>query len=548
MELVAGVTGHRHSRFDLRDKIVECGTLGLRRIFFPALKIHIIKPIERVNVATGLFDVLFEGADEGHGSIVENRKWGAMAKSIYVCQNCGHQSVQWIGRCPSCGNWNTFVEEKPAGDTPDRRGGISEDKLKKISESKGRGKGQSLKSSKPQRISELSSDQQVRWSTGIGELDRVLGGGMVEGSYILIGGEPGIGKSTLLLQALEKLAQKKKVLYVTGEESVEQVKLRAERLAVKGKELFLAAETNWEKVLGMVEETGPDVLAVDSIQTMFTEEIQSAPGSVAQVREVGARLMHLAKKGGIVVILVGHVTKEGTIAGPRVLEHMVDTVLYFESVGGQSFRIIRGVKNRFGSTNEIGVFDMAESGLIEVSNPSELFLAERPKGAPGSVVVSTMEGTRPMLVELQALVTRSVLGTPRRTVLGIDSNRASILLAVLEKRVGLEIFDRDIFVNVVGGLELSEPSSDLGLIAALASSFHNTAIDSDLLFLGEVGLTGEIRSVSRVEERLKEASVMGFRRCYLPARSAALIKAKIPGMELIPVKQVQEVIEQLYLR
>lgn len=468
-----------------------------------------------------------------------------MAKSVYVCQNCGNNSAQWLGRCPACGNWNTFVEEKAVDDKPDRKGSISADRLKKISETKG--KGQATRNTKPQRISELAADSHVRWDTGLTELNRVLGGGMVEGSYILIGGEPGIGKSTLLLQALEKLAQKKKVLYVTGEESVEQIKLRAERLKVKGQELFLAAETEWEKVLGMVEESGPDILAVDSIQTMFTSEIQSAPGSVAQVREVGARLMHLAKRGGIVVILVGHVTKEGTIAGPRVLEHMVDTVLYFESVGGQSFRILRGVKNRFGSTNEIGVFDMAEEGLLEVSNPSELFLAERPMGAPGSVVVSSMEGSRPVLVELQALVTRSSLGTPRRTVLGLDSNRASILLAVLEKRLGLEIYDRDIFVNVVGGLEITEPSSDLGLLAALASSFHNTAIDSDMLFLGEVGLTGEIRSVSRVEERLREAATMGFKRCFLPERSAKLMKTKIPGMTLIPVRQVREVIEKLFL-
>jgi DNA repair protein RadA/Sms len=467
-----------------------------------------------------------------------------MAKTHYACQNCGHSSVQWLGRCPSCGNWNTFVEERPEVEAVDRKGGISDEKIRRITE--GKKKSQTTRSSKPQRIKDLEANSEVRWSTGIGELDRVLGGGMVEGSYLLLGGEPGIGKSTLLLQAMEKLAQSKKVLYVTGEESVEQVKLRAQRLEVLGDNLYLAAETNWEKVLGMVEETSPEVLAVDSIQTMFTSEIGSAPGSVAQVREVGARLMHLAKKAGIVVILVGHVTKDGSIAGPRVLEHMVDTVLYFESVGGHSFRILRSVKNRFGSTNEIGVFDMAESGLEEVKNPSELFLAERPKGAPGSVVVSSMEGTRPLLVELQALVSRSVLGTPRRTVLGVDAGRAAILLAVLEKRVGLEIFDKDVFVNVVGGMQISEPSSDLGMIAAIASSFHNVAIDSDILFLGEVGLTGEIRSVSRVEDRLREAAVMGFRRCYLPQRNATLLKGKIKDMELIPVSKVREVTDQLF--
>jgi DNA repair protein RadA/Sms len=469
-----------------------------------------------------------------------------MAKTFYACQSCGHSSVQWLGRCPSCSSWNTFVEERPEdAESGERRGAISEQKIKRIAE--GRGGSKSSSGGKPRRIRELESNEEVRWGTGIAELDRVLGGGMVEGSYLLLGGEPGIGKSTLLLQAMDRLAKSRKVLYITGEESAEQVKLRAERLGVEADELFLASETSWEKVLAMVEETGPAVMAVDSIQTMFTAEIASAPGSVAQVREVGARLMHLAKRAGIVVILVGHVTKDGSIAGPRVLEHMVDTVLYFESVGGNSFRILRSVKNRFGSTNEIGVFDMEESGLKEVGNPSELFLAERPKGAPGSVVVSSMEGSRPLLVELQALVSRSVLGTPRRTVLGVDSSRAAILLAVLEKRIGLEIFDKDIFVNVVGGMQLSEPSSDLGLIAALASSFHNRPVDSDILFLGEVGLTGEVRSVSRVEDRLREAAVMGFRRCFLPQRNAALLKeGRHRGVELIPVRQVSEVTEKLF--
>lgn len=467
-----------------------------------------------------------------------------MAKSHYSCQNCGHSSVQWLGRCPSCSQWNTFVEEVPAEAESPRRGNVGEERLKKISE--GKRKSPATQSSRPRRIHELEAGTEVRWSTQIAELDRVLGGGMVEASYILLAGDPGIGKSTLLLQSLERMARTKQVLYVTGEESVEQVKLRAERLGVAGESLYLAAETSWEKVLGMIEETSPDVLAIDSIQTMFTNEIQSAPGSVAQVREVGARLMHVAKKAGVVVILVGHVTKEGTIAGPRVLEHMVDTVLHFEGVGGNSFRILRAIKNRFGSTSEVGIFDMTESGLQEVKNPSELFLAERPKNAPGSVVVSSMEGTRPLLVELQALVSRSVLGTPRRTVLGVDPARAAILLAVLEKRVGLELYDRDIFVNVVGGMELSEPSADLGMIVATASSFHNTAVESNILFLGEVGLTGEIRSVSRVEDRLREASVMGFTRCFLPERNATQVKDKIKGMELIPVRKVDEVVQRLF--
>lgn len=468
-----------------------------------------------------------------------------MAKQHYICQNCGHNSVQWLGRCPSCSNWNTFVEEaEPVGTSSEKRGTIPEDRIRKISE--GKRPKHSLRSGGAKLIKDLDSAEQVRWKTGIQELDRVLGGGVVESSFMLLGGDPGIGKSTLLLQSLEKISEKRSVLYVTGEESPEQVKLRAERLSVLGDNLYLASETSWEKILNMVEELKPDLLAIDSIQTMFTNEVQSAPGSVAQVREVGARLMHLAKKAGIVVILIGHVTKDGSIAGPRVLEHMVDTVLYFESVGGQSFRILRGVKNRFGSTNEIGVFDMTEEGLKEVRNPSELFLAERPKGAPGSVVVSSMEGTRPVLVELQALVSRSGLGTPRRTVLGVDSGRASILLAVLEKKIGLELFDKDVFINVVGGLELKETSSDLGIIVSIGSGFHNKPVDPGILFIGEVGLTGEIRSVSGIEERLREASVMGFKQCFLPYRNAEKIKGRMKEIELHPVRQVREVMEALF--
>jgi DNA repair protein RadA/Sms len=464
----------------------------------------------------------------------------AKTTSHYACQNCGHGSAQWLGRCPSCSQWNTFVEEAPPETEPSRRGAVADDRLRKLTE------GRKRSENKPRRIHELESEKETRWTTEIAELDRVLGGGMVEGSFLLLAGDPGIGKSTLLLQSLEKMASTKKVLYVTGEESAEQVKLRAQRLGVAGRDLFLASETSWEKVLGMIEETGPDVLAIDSIQTMYANEIQSAPGSVAQVREVGARLMHVAKRAGVVVILVGHVTKEGTIAGPRVLEHMVDTVLQFESVGGNSFRILRAVKNRFGSTSEVGIFDMTDTGLQEVRNPSELFLAERPKNAPGSVVVSSMEGTRPLMVELQALVSRSALGTPRRTVLGVDASRAAILIAVVEKRIGLELYDRDVFVNVVGGLELSEPSADLGMVAAIASSFHNAPIDSDILFLGEVGLTGEVRSVSRVEDRLREAAAMGFRRCFLPERNAAAMKDKARGMELIPVRKVGDVVDRLF--
>jgi DNA repair protein RadA/Sms len=464
-----------------------------------------------------------------------------MAKSIYVCQSCGHQSVQWLGKCPSCQQWNSFVEEvTEAGPSP--RGALSEERLRKLTRSPEGGVGGRKRG--PQKLQDVASGEDSRSPTGIQELDRVLGGGLVDGAYLLLGGDPGIGKSTLLLQALDQISRNKRVLYVTGEESPEQVRLRAQRLGVQGKDLYLEAETQLEKILASVEELKPQVLALDSIQTMFTQEIASAPGSVAQVREVGARLMHVAKRAGIVVVLVGHVTKDGSIAGPRVLEHMVDTVLYFESVGGQSIRILRAVKNRFGSTSEIGVFEMVHHGLQEVKNPSEIFLAERPKGAPGSVVVSTLEGSRPLFVEVQALVSRSTLGTPRRTVLGVDSGRAAILLAVLEKRAGLEIYDKDVFINVVGGMDLKEPACDLGIASAIASSYFNQPVDPRVLMLGEIGLTGEIRSVARLDERLREAAVMGFDQCYVPAKSAA--KAKVKGVQVLPVERLQDFLRKLF--
>ncbi len=467
-----------------------------------------------------------------------------MAKSKYVCQNCGMISAQWLGKCSGCQSWNTLVEEAEESSGSGRPNSVSEETLEKII--RGQKKKQSMGGTGAKILRDYPSEREARYSTGISELDRVLGGGAVEGSLLLLGGDPGIGKSTLLLQALDKISQKKKVLYVTGEESTEQVKLRAQRLEVKGDKLLLAAETSLEKILQIVEEERPDVLAVDSIQTMFTSAIQSAPGSVSQVREVGARLMHLAKGAGITVILVGHVTKDGSIAGPRVLEHMVDTVLYFESPSGQAFRILRGVKNRFGSTNEIGVFEMTETGLMEVTNPSALFLNERPQAAPGSVVVGSMEGTRSLLVELQALVSKSFLAVPRRTILGIDNNRAAILLAVLEKKMGMPLYERDVFVNVVGGLHLSEPSVDLGFMVAVASSFHNVPVPANLLFLGEVGLTGEVRSVARVEDRLREAEKMGFQKCFLPHKNAEALKGKFRGMEVVAVRQANEVLEKLF--
>lgn len=468
-------------------------------------------------------------------------------KTKYSCQECGHVSVQWLGRCPSCEKWNSFVEEIEESSRPaaNKSAAASDPTLEIIIKERNKRK-RAKSDGKATRLSEVQGAQEVRWSTGIGELDRVLGGGAVEGALLLIGGEPGIGKSTLMLQALESLSKTKKVLYVTGEESAEQVKLRAARLQLKGEQVLIAPETNFEKILSMIEEEKPDVVAVDSIQTIFTEQLQAAPGSVSQVREVGARFMHLAKGAGILVILVGHVTKEGSIAGPRVLEHMVDTVLYFESGSGHAYRILRAVKNRFGSTNEIGVFEMTEMGLSEVKNPSALFLAERPKGAPGSVAVSCIEGTRPLLVELQALVSKSFLAVPRRTVLGIESNRAAILLAVMEKRMEIGLYDRDIFINVVGGLRLEETSADLGVIAAVASSYFNKAVDSTCLFLGEVGLTGEVRGVSRVEDRIKEALNMGFKKCYLPKINFDSLKVKPSGVELFPLRGVAELREALF--
>ncbi|MCO5142422.1 MAG: DNA repair protein RadA [Oligoflexia bacterium] len=464
-----------------------------------------------------------------------------MAKSKFSCQSCGHQSVQWLGKCPSCAEWNTFVEELEESSVANK-GERSSSLIQKISQNKSRTK-QNLGNTKPKALNKIESTETIKLSTKIQELDRVLGGGLVDGSFSLIGGEPGIGKSTLLLQTLGILSEKKKVLYVSGEESVEQIKYRADRLKVRSENLFVVSETEWEKIILMVEELDPDVLAIDSIQTAFTNEITSAPGSVSQVREVGARLMHLAKKTGIAVFLIGHVTKEGTIAGPRVLEHMVDTVLYFESVGGHSFRLLRAIKNRFGSTNEIGVFEMASTGLVEVKNPSELFLQERPNGSPGSVVVSSVEGNRPLLVELQALVSKSSLGNPRRTVLGIDSNRASLLIAVLEKKIGLQLYDKDVYINVVGGLELKEPSADLGIIAAIISSFRNTPLDAKAVFFGEVGLTGEVRSVSKIEERLKESQSLGFKRAYLPKRN--LKKTKEFNMEIVAIDSLQDLIDKI---
>ena len=445
-------------------------------------------------------------------------------KTLFACQKCGYQSAKWLGKCPDCDSWNSLVEEIQFKSVPLA--------------------GDPGTNAAPVSFTEITGETEMRVSCGIDEFDRVLGGGLVAGSLVLIGGNPGIGKSTLLLQAMDLLGKKGgKVLYVSGEESPQQIRLRGTRMGVDARSLFILAETSLEKIITHIHRLKPEVVVVDSIQTVFTSALESAPGSVSQVRESAGRLMMLAKGSGIPALLVGHVTKEGSIAGPRVLEHMVDTVLYFEGDPGHPFRILRAVKNRFGSTNEIGVFEMKEGGLVEVKNPSELFLAERPLGVSGSLVVATIEGSRPLLVEMQALVTGSPLGTPRRTTIGIDHNRLALLVAVLEKKVGLSLAGQDIFLNVAGGVRLNEPAADLGMVVAVASSHLDKVVDPHSLVLGEVGLTGEVRGITQPEIRIKEAAKFGFRRCILPAGNVKQVKVK--GMELIGVRSVEEALERI---
>ncbi len=451
-------------------------------------------------------------------------------KTVYVCQSCGSQSPRWMGKCPDCNAWNTMVEERL-------------EKQKDIGAAK-RGN-----AADPLLLGEIETRDEDRFVTKIGELDRVLGGGIVAGSVVLIGGDPGIGKSTLVLQMLSQVSELRgKALYVSGEESPAQIKMRAQRLGVKTDNLYVLAETQLEEILHAADGLQPQVLVVDSVQTVFTSELPSAPGSVGQVREVSGRLMLHAKRTGMPTFLIGHVTKDGAIAGPRVLEHIVDTVLYFEGDKGHAFRVLRAVKNRFGSTNEIGVFEMKESGLAEVANPSEMFLAERPADATGSVVVSSMEGSRPILAELQALVAPSKLTMPRRTCIGVDFNRVSLLLAVLEKRVGMHLMGMDVFVNVVGGLTIDEPAVDLGVIAAVASSFREKAIHAQTVVMGEVGLAGEVRAISQAEARIKDAAKLGFTRCVLPALNVEKLEksAAIKKMELMGVRTVDEAMERLF--
>ncbi|HIY30055.1 MAG TPA: DNA repair protein RadA [Candidatus Mediterraneibacter avicola] len=450
-------------------------------------------------------------------------------KSVFFCQSCGHEESKWLGQCPACGEWNTFVEERI--DT-----GIT-----KGTAAAARAVRESVRGAAVVSLTDVKADDEARSRTGIGELDRVLGGGIVPGSLVLVGGDPGIGKSTLLLQVCRQMAEMKKILYISGEESQTQIKLRANRMGKFSPNLLLLCETNLEIIRGVIEKEKPELVIIDSIQTMYSEEVASAPGSVSQVRESTNVFMQLAKGMCISIFIVGHVTKEGTVAGPRVLEHMVDTVLYFEGDRHASYRILRAVKNRFGSTNEIGVFEMRQDGLAEVENPSEYMLSGKPENASGSVVACSMEGTRPILIEIQALVCRSNFGMPRRTAAGTDYNRVNLLMAVLEKRQGMALSNCDAYINIAGGIRMNEPAIDLGIVLAIASSFRNRPIDEKTIVFGEVGLSGEVRAVSMPEQRVAEAKKLGFETCILPEVSLKMIKG-MEGIKLIGVKNIGDAV------
>ncbi len=450
------------------------------------------------------------------------------SKTVFSCQTCGYQTPKWMGKCPDCGQWQSFVEEIKTASTQSSRRMLASSQTK------------------PVPMDAIALDPEERLLTGIREFDRVLGGGLVSGTLVLIGGDPGIGKSTLMLQVLHGIAEKgSKVLYVSGEESERQMRIRSQRLSTVSQDLMVVSENDMESILLMAGSVQPQVMVIDSIQTMFCSDLTSAPGSVTQVRESTMQLMLMAKKTGTPVFLVGHVTKDGAIAGPRLLEHMVDTVLYFEGDRNHVFRILRAVKNRFGSTNEIGVFEMNERGLNEVANPSAVFLSERPVNVPGSVVTASMEGTRPILVELQALASSSSFGNPRRTILGIDHNRVALLVAVMEKKLGMHLMGHDIFINVAGGVKIDEPAADMAIVAAVASSFLDRPIQKGTVILGEIGLTGEVRAISRVETRVAEVKKMGFNRCLVP-QSNLKRTTGMKGIKLIGVKTVSEAMENLF--
>lgn len=454
-----------------------------------------------------------------------------MKKStVFFCKECGYETAKWLGQCPGCKSWNSFVEELAAPKLSGRKSGSASGVRAGAA---------------PVRLKEIQAGAEARFSTFIREMDRVLGGGIVPGSLVLIGGDPGIGKSTLLLQMCQNLAERgRKILYISGEESLQQIKLRADRMGVTGESLYLYCETRLDAVEEAILQQKPDLAVIDSIQTMYRDDLNSAPGSVGQVRECTNLLMQLAKQNAIATFLVGHVTKEGMVAGPRVLEHMVDTVLYFEGDRSASYRILRAVKNRFGSTNEIGVFEMETGGLKEVPNPSAYLLKGRPEHAAGSVVSCSVEGTRPILMEVQALVTRTNFGMPRRTAVGTDYNRVNLLMAVLEKRMGMSMSQYDAYVNVTGGMRVSEPSMDLALVVALVSSFFDMELPEDLIVFGEVGLSGEVRSISQAGKRIQEAAKLGFATCLMPA--ASLSGERIPeGMHCIGVKNIGEVVQYM---
>lgn len=461
----------------------------------------------------------------------------AKAKTKFVCSECGYESGGWLGKCPACGSWNTLFEEVVA----------------KSGSSSGSGSG--LPAAKAIPLNEIRTEAGMRFDTGYGELNRVLGGGVVPGSLVLVGGDPGIGKSTLILQMCEGLGETRKTLYVSGEESATQIKLRADRLGVRRNGILMLAETAFDRVEDAIAREHPSVVIIDSIQTIYNSDISSSPGSISQVRDVTGNFLRIAKQNDITIFLVGHVTKEGAIAGPRVLEHMVDTVLYFEGERHQDYRILRAVKNRFGSTNEIGIFEMRENGLAEVMNPSAIMLDGRSKDQPGSVVAVALEGTRPMLLEIQALVSPTSFNNPRRMATGLDFNRLTMLIAVLEKKVGMQLHTFDAYLNVVGGIHLDEPASDLAVLMAVASSYRNRPVDPGTVFFGEVGLTGEVRSVGQTDKRIMEAARLGFTRCVVPATEGKAERRTVhgigngmggnkgKGIEIIPIRTVEQALD-----
>ncbi len=451
----------------------------------------------------------------------------AKVKTVFVCSECGYESPKWLGKCPACNNWNTFYEEK-------------EQKITTID-------GKKKEAVKPRVLNSVQGKESIRVSTGYDELDMVLGGGLVKGSLVLVGGEPGIGKSTLILQLCNKLSAEGKVLYVSGEESAEQVKLRADRLEIQNDNIMFLGETDIEAIENEIENMKPKLVIIDSIQTMYSSEITSAPGTVSQVREITARIMRMCKQNQITTIIIGHVTKDGNIAGPRVLEHMVDTVIYIEGERYFSYRIVRSVKNRFGSTNEVGMFEMKNEGMCEVKNPSSILISEGNDKYSGSVIICTIEGTRPLLIEVQSLTTMSVYGIPKRTANGVDFNRLALLIAVLEKRANLPLGNQDVYLNVVSGMRVSEPAVDLGIALVVASSFKNISIPKDIVVIGEVGLTGEVRRVNLIEKRLKEIEKLGFKKCIIPENNKKLLKDTY-NLDIIGVRNINDALRAVGIK